>query len=99
VVTESLASGLPVITTIYDGASGVMEDGEEGFVMENPADYVALAEKISRFFNDEFRQKVSIAARDKAEKYPAEKNCEDIIKIYNKVVTESNEDIILSSRS
>jgi UDP-glucose:(heptosyl)LPS alpha-1,3-glucosyltransferase len=99
VVTESLASGLPVITTIYDGASGVMEDGKEGFVMRNPADYVALAEKITLFFNDEFRQRASIAAREKAKKYPAEKNCEEIIKIYNGVVAGSNEDIILSSRS
>jgi len=99
VVTESLASGLPVITTIYDGASGVMDDGKEGFVLKYPKDHSALAEKISRFFNDEFRQKASIAAREKAEKYPAEKNCEEIIKIYNKVVAGLNEDIILSSRS
>ena len=86
VVTESLASGLPVITTIYDGASGIMENGKDGFVMRDPKDHRALAEKISRFFNDEFRQKASIAARKKAEQYPAEKNCEDIINIYNEVV-------------
>ncbi|MBS1257948.1 MAG: Lipopolysaccharide core biosynthesis protein RfaG [Candidatus Scalindua arabica] len=99
VVTESLASGLPVITTRYDGASGVIDNGIEGFVMGNPMDYEALAEKISLFFDDEFREKVSIAARVKAEKYPAEKNCEEILEIYNEVVAESNEDIILSSRS
>jgi len=99
VVTESLASGLPVITTRYDGASGVIDNGIEGFVMENPMDYEALAKKISLFFDDEFREKASIAAREKAEKYPAEKNCEEIIEIYNEVVAESNEDTILSSRS
>lgn len=87
VVTESLASGLPVITTIYDGASGVMEDGREGFVMRDPKDHRALAEKISLFFDDAFRQKASIAAREKAERYPEEKNCDEIIKIYNEVVT------------
>ena len=86
VVTEALASGLPVITTIYDGASGVMEDGRDGFVLEDPKDHRVLAEKINFFFDDAFRQKVSIAAREKAEQYPAEKNCEDIIKIYNEVV-------------
>lgn len=80
VVTESLASGLPVITTVFDGASGIMEDGRDGFVMRDPRDHRALAEKISCFFNDEFRQKASIAAREKAEQYPADKNCEDIIK-------------------
>ncbi|MDV5165585.1 MAG: glycosyltransferase family 4 protein [Candidatus Scalindua sp.] len=86
VTTESLASGLPVITTIYDGASGIMDDGKDGFVMRDPEDHKALAEKISLFFNDEFRQKASIAAREKAEKYPAKQNCEEIIKIYNEVV-------------
>ena len=99
VVTESLASGLPVITTRFDGASGVIDNGKEGFVMGNPMDYEALAEKISLFFDDEFRMKASIAAREKAEKYPAERNCEEIMEIYNEVVAESNEDTILSSRS
>ena len=86
VVTEALASGVPAITTIHDGASGIIEDGREGFVMKNPRDYRILAEKISLFYNDEFRQKSSIAARKKAEQYPEEKNCDDIIKIYNEVV-------------
>ena len=86
VTTESLASGLPVITTVYDGASGIMEDGKDGFIMEDPNNPRTLAEKITLFFDDEFRQKASIAARKKAEKYPSEKNCEEIIEIYNKVV-------------
>ncbi len=86
VTTESLASGLPVITTVFDGASGIMEDGKDGFVMRDPEDHRALSEKIALFFDDELRQKASIAARKKAEQYPAEKNCEEIIKIYNKVV-------------
>lgn len=90
VVTEALASGLPVITTRYDGASGVIDNGIEGFVMEDPMDYEALAEKISLFFDDKFRKKTSIAAREKAEKYPAEKNCEDIIKVYNEVMEKSS---------
>jgi glycosyltransferase involved in cell wall biosynthesis len=70
----------------------------DGFVLENPKDHRALAEKINLFFNDEFRQKLSIAAREKAEQYPEEKNCDEIIKIYNEVVAKSNEDTILSSR-
>jgi UDP-glucose:(heptosyl)LPS alpha-1,3-glucosyltransferase len=86
VTTESLASGLPVITTVYDGASGIMEDGKDGFIMEDPNNPRTLAEKITLFFDDEFRQKASIAAREKAEKYPAEKNCDEIIEIYKEVV-------------
>ena len=86
VTTESLASGLPVITTVYDGASGIMEDGKDGFIMRDPKDHRALAEKMTLFFDDEFRHKASIAAREKAEKYPAEKNCKEIIEIYKEVV-------------
>ncbi len=87
VVTEALASGLPVITTVFDGASGVIDDGRDGFVLKNPKDHKALAEKINLFFNAEFYQKASIAAREKAERYPAEKNCDEIIKIYKEVVS------------
>ncbi len=94
VVTESLASGLPVITTRYDGASGVIDNGIDGFVMGNPMDYESLAEKISLFFDEKFRMKASFAARKKAEKYPAEKNCEEIIEIYNEVVKDSIENSI-----
>ena len=43
-------------------------------------------------------KRLSIAAREKAEQYPEEKNCDEIIKIYNEVVAKSNEDTILSSR-
>lgn len=89
VVTESLASGLPVITTVYDGASGVIDDGVEGFVMKDPMDYETLAEKINFFFDDEFRKKASLAAREKAEKYSTEKNCEEMIEVYNEVIKNS----------
>jgi UDP-glucose:(heptosyl)LPS alpha-1,3-glucosyltransferase len=89
VVTEALASGLPVITTRYDGASGVIDDGVDGFVLKDPLDYEVLSEKISLFFDEEFRQKTSVAAREKAEKYPAERNCEEMLKIYKKVIKNS----------
>lgn len=89
VVTEALASGLPVITTRYDGAGGVIDDGVDGFVLEDPLDYVTLARKISLFFDEEFRQKASVAAREKAEKYTEERNCKEIIKVYDEVINTS----------
>ena len=86
VVTEALASGLPVITTRYDGASGVIDNGVDGFVLKDPLDYEVLSEKISLFFDEEFRQKASVAAREKAEKYPAERNCEEMLEVYKEVL-------------
>jgi UDP-glucose:(heptosyl)LPS alpha-1,3-glucosyltransferase len=96
VVTEALASGLPVITTRYDGASGVIDDGVDGFVLEDPLDYITLARKISLFFDEEFRQKASVAAREKAEKYTEERNCEKTIEVYNEVIyaSQSNNKLV-----
>ena len=42
---EAMASGLPVITTRNNGVAELMQDGEEGFVLEDLTDYAALAEK------------------------------------------------------
>ncbi len=91
VVTEALASGLPVITTKYDGASGLIDDGNEGFVLKDPLDYNKLAEMITVFFDEELRQKASIAARKKAEKYPEEDNCEEILEVFKEVTNNSTE--------
>ncbi|MDR4503503.1 MAG: glycosyltransferase family 4 protein [Candidatus Scalindua sp.] len=91
VVTEALASGLPVITTQYDGASGLIDDGKDGFVMKDPLDYQNLAEKIAVFFDEEVRQKASIAARKKAEKYPEEENCEKIIAVFKEAAGDFSE--------
>ncbi len=37
-VLEALASGLPVITTATNGASGVLHQGQEGYVLSDPRD-------------------------------------------------------------
>ncbi|MCP5007287.1 MAG: glycosyltransferase family 4 protein, partial [Planctomycetes bacterium] len=87
VVTEALASGLPVITTKYDGASGLIDDGKDGFVMKDPMDHNKLAEKIAAFFDEEFRLCASVAARKKAEEYPEEENCERIIEVFKEVAS------------
>ncbi|GJQ57919.1 MAG: glycosyltransferase family 1 protein [Candidatus Scalindua sp. AMX11] len=89
VVTEALASGLPVITTKFDGASGLIEDGKDGFVLQDPLDHKTLAGKITLFFDEERRQRASVAARNKAEQYPEEENCEKIIEVFKEVVNDA----------
>ena len=41
VVLEALACGLPVITTANNGASEMMENGREGFILSKPAHAVS----------------------------------------------------------
>jgi UDP-glucose:(heptosyl)LPS alpha-1,3-glucosyltransferase len=55
VVLESLAMGLPVISTAFNGACQIMEDGKHGFVLPDPKDVDALA-KAMRSMLDENRR-------------------------------------------
>jgi UDP-glucose:(heptosyl)LPS alpha-1,3-glucosyltransferase len=87
-VLEALASGLPVITTHCNGASGIMTQGQEGFVIDDPRDNQVLAEKISYFLNREKVERASIAARHLAESYSLERNWREMRNIFQRNVLE-----------
>ncbi|OGP94749.1 MAG: hypothetical protein A2157_05655, partial [Deltaproteobacteria bacterium RBG_16_47_11] len=86
-VLEALASGLPVITTSSNGASGIITQGKEGFILPDPRDHRTLAERISFFLNDENRAKASIAARELAERYSNERNWEEMKGVIERIVS------------
>ena len=46
VTLEAASCGLPVITSRYNGASELMVDGKDGFILENPADVATLASRM-----------------------------------------------------
>lgn len=81
-VLEALASGIPVITTRCNGASGIITQGQEGFVISDPRDDRALVEKISFFLNREKLEGASIAARHLAESYSLERNWREMENIF-----------------
>jgi UDP-glucose:(heptosyl)LPS alpha-1,3-glucosyltransferase len=84
-VLEALASGLPVITTVSNGASGIITQGQEGFVVSDSRDAQILGERISFFFREELRNKASITSRRLAEDYSLENNWEEIKHVLEKV--------------
>jgi len=61
--TEAMAAGLPVITTAMDGASDLITDGENGFVLRNPADHRRLAQCLTVLFDAAARRRMGDAAR------------------------------------
>jgi len=82
-VLEALASGLPVITTHFNGASGIITQGQEGFVIADPRDDQTLAEKILYFLEREKMERASMAARHLAESYSLEKNWKKIESVFH----------------
>jgi UDP-glucose:(heptosyl)LPS alpha-1,3-glucosyltransferase len=81
-VLEALASGLPVITTYFNGASGIMTQGQEGFIISDPRDAQSLMKKLSFFLNREKVERASIAARHLAESYSLERNWREMKNIF-----------------
>ena len=78
-ILEALASGLPVITTFSNGASGILTDGQEGFVIKDPRDIKILCEKIAYFFDEEKGRKLSSHAHQCMIRYSVERNYSEVV--------------------
>jgi UDP-glucose:(heptosyl)LPS alpha-1,3-glucosyltransferase len=63
VVMEALACGLPVITTAQNGASELLENGREGFILSTPDASDELITALDRMTDDPARGVMSASAR------------------------------------
>ncbi|MDI6865133.1 glycosyltransferase family 4 protein, partial [Thermodesulfovibrio yellowstonii] len=74
---EAMATGLPVITTKNNGASELIEEGKEGFSLEDPFNHLELADKINLALKD--IERMGDFARKKAEQFPIERATEEFM--------------------
>ena len=79
VCLEALASGLPVITTVFNGAGEILRNGVEGYVLDDPRNTTDMAEKIGLFLKKSVREQAGENARKLAEKFPWERNYTEIL--------------------
>jgi len=62
-ILEAMACGLPVVASIYAGATEYVRDGETGLLLFDPRDHSEIARLIQRLFADpSLRQKIGLAA-------------------------------------
>jgi len=81
---EAMASGLPTITTRWNGASALIAPGE-GYVIDEPEDTQGLVDAIGALFNEEGRAEMGRKARLKLEGYTIEKNVDLMENIFREV--------------
>lgn len=85
VVLEALASGLPVITSRYNGAGELMTPGVEGHIVENPADVEELTHFLRPLLDGAVRAPMATAARKLALRHTLDCNCRELMAVYEEV--------------
>lgn len=85
---EAMACGLPVVTSRINGASEIVRPGENGRVVEDPADIPALAAAIEFFLDPAVRARARMAARQTAEGLPMSLNVEKTLAVMDGLQTQ-----------
>lgn len=89
VISEAMASGLPIITSREAGAAELIEDQREGLLVDNPSDASLVAEHMKRLMADsELRQSLARAARKKMETHSWDMVAEKTMEVYRHVLAE-----------
>lgn len=82
---EAMASGIPVITTINNGLAELIEEGREGFIIQNPFNHEELADKIKIILKD--TEKMGQSAREKAEHFTIERATREFMECIKKFLS------------
>jgi UDP-glucose:(heptosyl)LPS alpha-1,3-glucosyltransferase len=86
VVLEAAACGLPVVTSRATGASELLSEGRDGYVLDDPADVASWSDRLERLLDPARRRAMGEAARRLALQYTLERNCDALLAIYQERV-------------
>ncbi len=82
VVFEAMAAGMPAITSRFNGAAGIITEGKDGMVLEDPRDTDEMSNAMMSFLNGEVLQEASAAARLTASNYTIGTNHRQMIDVF-----------------
>ena len=94
VVLEAMACGLPAITTISNGAAGIITHGKDGYVISHPPFPEELAEAMKALMSHDSLKQVSRQASLTGKRYTLEKNHREMIKVFNEAVRERVQNLL-----
>jgi UDP-glucose:(heptosyl)LPS alpha-1,3-glucosyltransferase len=88
VISEAMASGLPVITSRAAGAAELIDHGESGWLTTDPWSLDEIAGGLRALAADPgLRQRMGAAARSKIEEYTWDRTAEQTMAIYREIST------------
>ena len=87
-VLEALASGLPVVTSRFNGAADAIHSDEGGKIVTDPWNVAELAEALAYYFDEGRRTRARTVTRQWMEKFPPRRNLEETLNVYEDVVRE-----------
>ncbi|MBX3396556.1 MAG: glycosyltransferase family 4 protein [Phycisphaerae bacterium] len=97
VVLESLYFGVPAITTAFNGASEVIRDGCEGFVIQTPDDTGMWARRITDLMSPALRQRMSESALLLRERIHMRRHVSELEAVFQEIVSQKRSAAALSS--
>jgi UDP-glucose:(heptosyl)LPS alpha-1,3-glucosyltransferase len=86
VVLEAAACGLPVLTSRYNGAAELFQEGRDVVLVSDPADPAELAGAMRGLLHGATRRRLGAAARQVALAHPFEQNVDEILQVYTEIV-------------
>ena len=88
VVLEALAAGLPVLTSRENGVGELIEDGREGFLLNDPGNGQEFLRRMAPLLDDGRRAAMGRAARCLAQHHSFDRNVDDMLAVYEEVLHE-----------
>jgi len=86
VVLEALSAGLPCVTTRYNGASDVIEDGDNGYVVDSPEDVAGLAARMALLMDAQRRRRMGQAGRRLRDELSMARHARQMLVVYEEVM-------------
>ncbi len=89
VVFEAMAAGLPAITTVFNGAAGIINPGIDGEILKDPRNIQEMADVMEHFLDGSRLKSASEAARRTASNYTLEANHRRVMNIIREVAEQN----------